>query len=57
MANTILCDSATFLRLKYRFVFEDPVTLRLKGKGMVSVWRLLSRSPARLATVDMDLTA
>ncbi|MBK9394576.1 MAG: adenylate/guanylate cyclase domain-containing protein [Uliginosibacterium sp.] len=58
MPNTILCDSATFLRLKYRFVFEDPVTLRLKGKGMVSVWRLLSRSSTSLRqpVLDVDLT-
>lgn len=39
----IQCDSRTFFRLKYRFLFEDPVTLRLKGKGMFSVWRLLHR--------------
>lgn len=42
--GTIQCDATTYARLKYRFVFEDPVTLRLKGKGMVSVWHLLQRS-------------
>ncbi|MBS1210959.1 MAG: adenylate and Guanylate cyclase catalytic domain protein [Proteobacteria bacterium] len=42
--DSIQCDATTFARLKYRFVFEDPVTLRLKGKGMVSVWHLLGRS-------------
>jgi adenylate cyclase len=41
--GTIQCDATTYSRLKYRFVFEDPVTLRLKGKGMVSVWHLLER--------------
>ncbi|WP_018607775.1 adenylate/guanylate cyclase domain-containing protein [Uliginosibacterium gangwonense] len=64
MPNTILCDSTTFLRLKYRYVFEDPVTLRLKGKGMVSVWRLLTRPRPNQGsvylgespTLDIDLT-
>jgi adenylate cyclase len=41
--GTIQCDATTYSRLKYRFIFEDPVTLRLKGKGMVSVWHLLER--------------
>lgn len=45
----IQCDSKTFFRLKYRFLFEDPVTLRLKGKGMVSVWRLLHRGESAAA--------
>ncbi|MEN3112459.1 adenylate/guanylate cyclase domain-containing protein [Uliginosibacterium paludis] len=58
----IQCDSRTFAKLKYRFIFEDPVTLRLKGKGMVSVWRLLARGndPApeapRYTTVDIDFS-
>lgn len=62
--NTILCDATTFLRLKYRYVFEDPVTLRLKGKGMVSVWRLLNRTTAKSGRnklarmqLDIDLTS
>ena len=40
----IQCDARTYLHLKYRYLFEDPITLRLKGKGMVSVWRLINRS-------------
>ena len=61
--SMIQCDSATFARLKYRFIFEDPVTLRLKGKGMVSVWRLLARGSdtpplpvLRFATLDIDVS-
>jgi adenylate cyclase len=58
----IQCDSRTFAQLKYRYIFEDPVTLRLKGKGMVSVWRLLARGnePApdapRYTSVDIDFS-
>ncbi len=58
----IQCDSRTFAKLKYRFIFEDPVTLRLKGKGMVSVWRLLARGndnmpeKPRYTTVDIDFS-
>ncbi len=62
--GVIQCDSATFSRLKYRFLFEDPVTLRLKGKGMVSVWRLLGQAPhpastpaSSFETLDIDLGA
>lgn len=58
----IQCDSRTFAQLKYRYIFEDPVTLRLKGKGMVSVWRLLAHGnePApdapRYSAVDIDFS-
>ncbi|KAF7598802.1 MAG: adenylate/guanylate cyclase domain-containing protein [Candidatus Dactylopiibacterium carminicum] len=60
LPGVIQCDSATFSRLKYRFLFEDPVTLRLKGKGMVSVWRLLGPAPQaapamRFTTLDIDV--
>jgi adenylate cyclase len=61
--SSIQCDATTFARLKYRFVFEDPATLRLKGKGMISVWRLLGRhgetpqpAPARHYPLDMDVS-
>ncbi|MET7015692.1 adenylate/guanylate cyclase domain-containing protein [Uliginosibacterium flavum] len=49
--SCIQCDATTFARLKYRFVFEDPVTLRLKGKGMVSVWRLLGQNGGKSASI------
>lgn len=62
--SMIQCDSTTFARLKYRFIFEDPVTLRLKGKGMVSVWRLLARGqsdgrqtrPTSFTALDIDVS-
>ncbi|MDP5241228.1 adenylate/guanylate cyclase domain-containing protein [Uliginosibacterium sp. 31-16] len=62
--SSIQCDATTFARLKYRFIFEDPVTLRLKGKGMVSVWRLLGRTddapvlitPANRYPLDIDVS-
>lgn len=62
--GAIQCDTRTFERLKYRFIFEDPVALRLKGKGMVSVWRLLDRCPESgdaipedtSSSLDFDLT-
>jgi adenylate cyclase len=50
--GTIQCDAKTFSHLKYRFVFEDPVTLRLKGKGMVSVWHLLGRAKDNPTTLS-----
>lgn len=50
--GTIQCDAKTFSHLKYRFVFEDPVTLRLKGKGMVSVWHLLARASDHPTTLS-----
>ncbi|MDQ7988748.1 MAG: adenylate/guanylate cyclase domain-containing protein [Candidatus Dactylopiibacterium sp.] len=53
--DTIQCDARTFARLKYRYLFEDPVTLRLKGKGMVSVWRLLARNPLPVTEPPLDL--
>lgn len=50
--GTIQCDAKTYFHLKYRFVFEDPVTLRLKGRGMVSVWHLLGRSSDNPTTLS-----
>lgn len=44
LPSGISCDEATYLRLRGQFEFEDPVTLGLKGKGQVKVWRLLGRS-------------
>lgn len=52
----VQCDATTFEQLRYRFVFEDPVSLRLKGKGMVKVWRLLDRNPEG-ATAPASQTA
>lgn len=62
--GNIQCDARTYSRLAYRFVFEDPVTIRLKGKGMVSVWRLLERAqdsgktvlPSVARPIDYDLS-
>lgn len=44
LPSGISCDEATYQRLRGHFEFEDPVTLGLKGKGQVKVWRLLGRS-------------
>ena len=41
--GSILCDEATFDRLKARFVFHDAQTLFLKGKGNMAVHRLAGR--------------
>jgi adenylate cyclase len=39
----IQCDRASYELLKGRFTFEEPMTLHLKGKGNVEVWRLSGR--------------
>jgi class 3 adenylate cyclase len=39
----IQCDRASYDLLKGRFTFEAPITLHLKGKGHVEVWRLNGR--------------
>ncbi|HEX5126827.1 MAG TPA: adenylate/guanylate cyclase domain-containing protein [Rhodocyclaceae bacterium] len=48
--NSIQCDVATYERLKNRFRFEEPVSLRLKGKGMVTICRLVDLAAERRAT-------
>lgn len=39
----IQCDTATFRRLSDRFDFHDPQTIYLKGKGNMTVYRLIGR--------------
>jgi adenylate cyclase len=39
----IQCDGTTFRRLRERFDFEEPLTLYLKGKGNMTVYRLSGR--------------
>lgn len=40
----VQCDVATWRRLKDHFVFDEPQVLYLKGKGNMTVYRLLRRS-------------
>ena len=42
----IQCDGTTYRRLRDRFEFEEPLTLYLKGKGNMTVYRLLCRKGA-----------
>ena len=39
----IQCDTATWLRLRDTFVFHEPQTLYLKGKGNMTVYRMRDR--------------
>lgn len=39
----IQCDTATFRRLSDRFDFHEPQTIYLKGKGNMTVYRLIGR--------------
>lgn len=41
----IQVDAPTYERLCGRFEFDGPLTLFLKGKGEVAVWRLLREKP------------
>ena len=54
----IQCDSRTQRRLADRFDFYDPQTIYLKGKGNMTVHRLIGRKqPVNPAPVSQDLTA
>jgi hypothetical protein len=39
----IHCDVATHRRLADRFEFNEPQTIHLKGKGNMTIYRLLGR--------------
>jgi adenylate cyclase len=40
------CDAATYRRLADRFEFKEPQTIHLKGKGNMTVYRLVGRKRA-----------
>jgi adenylate cyclase len=42
----IQCDGTTYRRLRDRFDFEEPLTLYLKGKGNMTVYRIAGRRNA-----------
>ncbi|MBI3068996.1 MAG: adenylate/guanylate cyclase domain-containing protein [Betaproteobacteria bacterium] len=42
-ADTILCDAATYRRLRERYEFEGPLTLHIKGKGDMVAYRLIGK--------------
>jgi class 3 adenylate cyclase len=42
-ANVILVDAPTYRRVRSAFEFEGPETVRVKGKGEVTVYRLVGR--------------
>ena len=44
--GTIHVDATTWRRLRSKFLFEEPQTLRLKGKGETVVYRLIDQAPA-----------
>ncbi len=46
MPGMIQCDTSTYRLLSDRFVFTEAVTLNLKGKGEMQVYRLIGRKPA-----------
>jgi adenylate cyclase len=45
LPGMIHCDAATHHRLAGRFEFNEPQTIHLKGKGNMTVYRLLGRKP------------
>jgi class 3 adenylate cyclase len=42
--SMIQCDAATYERLRDRYDFMEPQALNLKGKGIMTVYRLIGRS-------------
>lgn len=42
-AGTILVDATTHRRVRHSFTFEGPQTVHVKGKGEMTVWRLIGR--------------
>ncbi len=44
-AGNILVDSATWRRVREEYEFEGPQVLNVKGKGEVTVYRLIGRKP------------
>jgi adenylate cyclase len=52
----IQCDSATYRRLASRFNFHEPQTIYLKGKGDMTVYRLIGRKVDRsVPSEQLDL--
>jgi len=45
LPSAIQCDDATHRRLADRFDFEPPQVIQLKGKGAITVYRLIGRKP------------
>jgi class 3 adenylate cyclase len=41
--STILVDATTYRRVRNQFDFEGPQTIQVKGKGEITVYRLLGR--------------
>jgi adenylate cyclase len=48
-AGMILLDSMTYRRVRHSFEFEGPHTISVKGKGEVTVYRLIGRKAAGAA--------
>jgi adenylate cyclase len=48
-AGMILMDNTTYRRVRHSFEFEGPHTISVKGKGEVTVYRLIARKPAGAA--------
>jgi adenylate cyclase len=42
-ANVILVEAVTYRRVRERYEFEGPETVKIKGKGEVTVYRLIGR--------------
>jgi adenylate cyclase len=51
-ANVILLDAATYRRVRDRYEFEGPETIRVKGKGEITVYRLLGRKAQAAETAS-----
>jgi class 3 adenylate cyclase len=41
--STILVDATTYRRVRNQYDFEGPQTIQVKGKGEITVYRLLGR--------------
>jgi class 3 adenylate cyclase len=50
----IQCDTVTYHRLQQSFDFHEPQTIYLKGKGNMTVYRLIGRTRSMPAETSLD---
>jgi adenylate cyclase len=53
----IQCDTVTYHRLQYLFDFHEPQTIYLKGKGNMTVYRLIGRKQAEATVAETENAA
>jgi adenylate cyclase len=53
----IQCDTVTYHRLQHLFDFHEPQTIYLKGKGNMTVYRLIGRKQAEATVAETENAA